>query len=250
LIMVAPELGEPLLLHIAAIANAVSMVLVVERPEQCQPKQSVAEEACQPQEALPTPKRCDVAITVAEPKLLEANLGSGNQEATGSQLKGALSKFGGKQTLEPEAMEVDGLDPLESVRTIQRPMYYICEVFHDAKTRYLEVHKLLYAVLIAPRKLRHYFHPHKISVVSSCPLRVVLYNSNVTGNIAKWVVELVEFELDFILRHAIKSQVLADFVVDYTPPPCRPEGLDNGELEPRAPVFFGPHWTLFFDDSS
>jgi hypothetical protein len=36
-------------------------------------------------------------------------------------------------------------------------VYYISKVLHEAKTRYLEVHKLLYAVLIASRKLRHYF---------------------------------------------------------------------------------------------
>jgi uncharacterized radical SAM superfamily protein len=34
---------------------------------------------------------------------------------------------------------------------------YISKVLHEAKTRYLEVHKLLYAVIIASRKLRHYF---------------------------------------------------------------------------------------------
>jgi hypothetical protein len=46
----------------------------------------------------------------------------------------------------------------------------------------------------------------------------VLHNPNATGNIAKWAAELAEFELDFILRHAVKSQVLADFIVDWTPP--------------------------------
>jgi hypothetical protein len=45
-------------------------------------------------------------------------------------------------------------------------------------------------------------------------LRVVLHNPNATGNIAKWVAELAEFELDFILRHAVKIQVLADFMAD------------------------------------
>jgi hypothetical protein len=80
--------------------------------------------------------------------------------------------------------------------------------------RYLEVHKLLYAVLIASRKLRHYFQAHKISVVTSYPLKDVLHIPNATGNIAKWVVELAEFELDFLPCHAIKSQVLANFVAD------------------------------------
>jgi hypothetical protein len=41
--------------------------------------------------------------------------------------------------------------------TVQRPVYYISEVLHEAKTRYLEVHKLLYAFLITSRMLRHYF---------------------------------------------------------------------------------------------
>jgi hypothetical protein len=84
-------------------------------------------------------------------------------------------------------------------------VYYINEVLHEAKTRYLQVHMLLYAVIIAYRKLRHYFQGHKISVVSSYPLRVVLHNPNTTGNIAKWVAELAEFELDFVSCHAIKS---------------------------------------------
>jgi hypothetical protein len=84
-------------------------------------------------------------------------------------------------------------------------VHFISEVLHEAKTRYLEVHKLLYAVLIASRKLRHYFQAHRISMVTSYPLRAILHNPNVTDNIAKWAVELAEFELDFVPRHAVKS---------------------------------------------
>jgi hypothetical protein len=77
-------------------------------------------------------------------------------------------------------------------------MYFISEFLHEAKARYLEVHKLLYAVLIAFKKLRHYFQAHRISMVTSYPLRAILCNPNVTGNIAKWAAELTEFELDFV----------------------------------------------------
>jgi hypothetical protein len=86
------------------------------------------------------------------------------------------------------------------------------------------VHNLLYAVLIASRKLCHYFQAHKISVVTSYPLRVVLHNPNAAGNITMWATELTEFELDFVARHAIKSQVLTDFVADWTLPPSHPVG--------------------------
>jgi hypothetical protein len=82
-------------------------------------------------------------------------------------------------------------------------VYFISEVLNEAKTRYLKVHKLLYAVLIASRKLRHYFQAHRISVVTSYPLRAILHNPNTTDNIAKWVAELAEFKLDFVPRHAV-----------------------------------------------
>jgi hypothetical protein len=90
--------------------------------------------------------------------------------------------------------------------------------------------------------------------VTSFPLRAILHNSNATGNIAKWAAELAEFQLDFQPRHAIKSQVLANFIVEWTPPTSAPRGpdldLNPTPAEPRGPVFTKPHWTLFFDRSA
>jgi hypothetical protein len=80
--------------------------------------------------------------------------------------------------------------PPGRARTVQRLVYFISEVLHEAKARYLEVHKLFYVVLIASRKLCHYFQAHRISVVTSYPLRAILRNPNATGNIAKWAAEL------------------------------------------------------------
>jgi hypothetical protein len=40
----------------------------------------------------------------------------------------------------------------------------------------------------------------------------------VVGYVAKWVAKLVEFELDYVARHAVKSQVLAEFIAERTPP--------------------------------
>jgi ribonuclease HI len=176
------------------------------------------------------------------------------QHPQGSQ-KVPLGEGGGlTTTMVMEGQEFEGSGPTVGVRTIQKPVYYVSEVLHEAKARYLETHKLIYAILVASRKLRHYFQAHRVVVVTSFPLRAILHNSNATGNIAKWAVELAEFQLDFQPRHTVKSQVLADFIVEWTPSPSAPGGPDPDSdptpAEPRAPVFTEPHWTLFFDESA
>jgi hypothetical protein len=69
----------------------------------------------------------------------------------------------------------------------------------------------------------------------------VLHNHNAIGNVTKWAVELAEFELDFISRHAVKSQVLADFVTVCMPPPYHLGTPDDSEPGPIALVFTGPY---------
>ena len=125
-------------------------------------------------------------------------------------------------------------DPVARVRTIQKPVYYVSKVLHEAKARYLETHKLIYAILIVSRKLRHYFQAHRVVVVTSYQLRAILHNSNATGNIAKWAAELTEFQLDFQPRHAVKSQILADFIAEWTPSPSNSGGSGPQRWTPEA----------------
>jgi ribonuclease HI len=99
----------------------------------------------------------------------------------------------------------------------QVPLYFVSEVLSLSKKNYTELEKVLYAVLMASRKLQHYFQAYHIIVPSSQPLKDIMRNREATGRIGKWAAELNEFTIDYVHRSSIQSQALADFIADWTP---------------------------------
>jgi hypothetical protein len=53
-------------------------------------------------------------------------------------------------------------------------------------------------------------------VVSSVPLGEIIRNPDAAGRIAKWSVELMGKTLAYAPCKAIKSQILMDFIVEWT----------------------------------
>jgi hypothetical protein len=98
---------------------------------------------------------------------------------------------------------------------VQRLVYFISEVLSETKIRYPQIQKLLYVVILTRRKLRHYFESHPVTMVSSFPLGEIIQCREASCRIAKWAVELMSETISFILRKAIKSQVLADCVAEW-----------------------------------
>jgi hypothetical protein len=98
------------------------------------------------------------------------------------------------------------------------PVYFVSEALSGSKLLYSELEKIAYAVVMATRKLRHYFEAHKVTVLTDQPLNDLFINKEASSRIAKWATELSEHTIDFGKRSAIKSQVLTDFVVDWTSP--------------------------------
>jgi ribonuclease HI len=74
------------------------------------------------------------------------------------------------------------------------------------------------------RKLRHYFEAHRVRVLTNQPLNDIFGNRDCLGRIEKCAMELSEYVVDFEKRSTIKSQVLADFVVDWTEPSSYTDG--------------------------
>jgi ribonuclease HI len=120
---------------------------------------------------------------------------------------------------------------------VQRPVYFVSEVLSESKARYQPVQKLLYAVLITSRKLRHYFQEYSISVITDYPLGDILRNQDATGRISKWAVELGALNIDFKPRTALKSQALVDFMAEWR------------ENQLPTPTERPEHWVMYFDGS-
>jgi hypothetical protein len=77
-----------------------------------------------------------------------------------------------------------------------------------------ELEKNSYAVVMASRKLCHYFEAFKVRVTSDRGLGELFRNPEASVRIAKWAAELSGYHITFEPRTTIKSQVLADFIID------------------------------------
>jgi ribonuclease HI len=120
----------------------------------------------------------------------------------------------------------------------QAPVYFVSEVLSLSKKNYTELENVLYVVLMASKKLRHYFQAYYIIVPLSQPLKDIMRNREVTGRIGKWAAKLNEFYIDYVHRSTIQSHALADFIVDWMPGAQEEEATKDAEA-----------WTVFYDGS-
>ena len=119
----------------------------------------------------------------------------------------------------------------------QRPVYFISRAFRGAEERYPQMEKLAFALVTATRKLKPYFYAHTIIVLTDQPLKRAISSPKANGKMALWAIELSEFDIQYRPRTAIKGQVLADFIAEYT------------QLEGKGAKFLR-QWNIHMDGSS
>ena len=125
---------------------------------------------------------------------------------------------------------------------MQHPVYFVSSLPQGARSRYSGVQKLLFGLLMASRKLRHYFQAHEITVVTRLPLQRILHNPDATGRIVEWALELSSFGLKFESTSTIQSRVLAEFIVEWTAMP------DEEAQETALPGKEAScSWIMYFD---
>ena len=99
--------------------------------------------------------------------------------------------------------------------------------------------KLAFALATAVRKLRHYFQAHVINVLTDHPLKKAMNKLEAIGRLIQLVIELSEFNIRYQPRSAIKAQVLADFIAEFT--------LSQGKLDELDKA---QRWVVHVDGSS
>ncbi|XP_058217401.1 uncharacterized protein LOC131328477 [Rhododendron vialii] len=139
-----------------------------------------------------------------------------------------------------------------------QPIYFTSRTLLPAQTRYLPLEKLFLALVTAARKLLPYFQEHPIIVLTEFPLKNLLKKADLSGQVSQWAVELANFDIHFESRTAIKAQVLADFIAEFSPGSPDEEALvkpNYGMLEQQEArktwnLFSGDAWKLHVDGAS
>ena len=100
---------------------------------------------------------------------------------------------------------------------MQQPVYYCNRALRGAKERYPKMEKLILALVTTSKKLRPYFQAHTVEVPTKYPMKKILHKPETSGSLIKWAIELSEFDIRYKLRTTIKGQILADFIMEFTP---------------------------------
>ena len=121
---------------------------------------------------------------------------------------------------------------------VQHPVYYCSRALRGAEERYPRMEKLILALVTVARKLRPYFQAHTIEVPKEYPMKQVLHKPETSGRLMKWVIELSEFDIRYKPKTAIKGQILADFIMEFT----LAEPAEKAQTETNPPI-----WKLSVD---
>ena len=101
----------------------------------------------------------------------------------------------------------------ESGGKAEHAVYYLSKKLLPYETNYSLVEKTCLAVIWATKKLRHYFQSYQVQAVSRYdPLRYLQQTPSLTGKLARWLVLLTEFDIDYVARKVIKGRAVADFL--------------------------------------
>ena len=93
----------------------------------------------------------------------------------------------------------------------ERAIYYLSKRMLEYECRYTMIEILCLALVWATRRLRHFFTEYSILLVSRLdPLRYMFDRLALTGRLMRWLVLLIEFDIQYVTQKSVKGSVVAD----------------------------------------
>ncbi|KAK4389551.1 hypothetical protein Sango_2292100 [Sesamum angolense] len=132
----------------------------------------------------------------------------------------------------------------------ENALYYLSRTMTPNELKYSPIEKLCLALIFSIQKLKHYFQSHSIHLVSKAnPLKYVMAKPVLSDRLARWYLQLQQFEITYVPQKAVKGQVLADFLADH-PMPAEWELSDDLPDEDVLVIEVTPPWKMYFDGAS
>lgn len=79
---------------------------------------------------------------------------------------------------------------LWEVANKQLLVYYVSKILNGPESRYPNIEKLAYSLVVAACKLQIYFAAHTIVVYTNAPLKQILHKMDQSRRMLKWSIEL------------------------------------------------------------
>ena len=88
----------------------------------------------------------------------------------------------------------------------ERAIYYISHTLVQYELNYTCIEKSCLVVMFASQKLKHYMLAHTMQLVAKIdPLKYLLSKVALTSQLAKWMMILLEFDIQYVEQKAIKG---------------------------------------------
>ncbi|KAL0309076.1 UNVERIFIED_CONTAM: hypothetical protein Sradi_5849900, partial [Sesamum radiatum] len=132
----------------------------------------------------------------------------------------------------------------------ENALYYSSRTKTPNELKYSPIEKLCLALIFSIQKLKHYFQSHSIHLVSKAnPLKYVMEKPVLSDRLARWYLQLQQFEITYFPRKIVKRQDLADFLA-YHPMSAEWELSDDLLDEDVLMIEVTPPWNIYFDGAS
>ena len=120
----------------------------------------------------------------------------------------------------------------------------------EYECKYIMIKRLCLALVWATMRLRHYVTEYSILLVSRLyPLRYLFDRPVMTGKLMRWLVLLIEFDIQYVTQKSVKGSIVADHLASLPVSDDRP--IDDDFLDDQfVSITSIIGWQLYFDGAA